>query len=60
MEQEIGLVSLFPSLVFVSNPLCAQDTHRHILMHTHPQPRQRVEGPGTFSMCVSVFVLGPV
>ena len=41
MEQEIGLVSLFPSLVSLSNPLHA-GTHwgTHTLMHTLPLPRQ--------------------
>lgn len=56
MEQEIGLVSLFPFFgVSEQSPLYTHkhiDTHRPT--HTLPRPRLIVERPGTFRMHASV------
>lgn len=51
MEQEIGLVSLFPSPVSLSNPLQART---HTVRHTLPGPWLIVKGPGTFYMSVCI------
>lgn len=59
MEQEIGLVSLFPSLVSLqqsySCTLSLSHTHTlsHTLVHTLPKPRLIGDRPGTFCMCAS-------
>lgn len=54
MEQEIGLVSLFPSLVSLSDPPAKHaGTHRHT-QPCPPRPGLMEEGPGTVCVCVCV------